>query len=167
MENRFRELRLKYKVNGKTLSQRAIAPLLGVKATHISEIESGRIPSARELACYHDFFRVSYEYLLGENDNYVTSDVFREKPLIESKIENTLRWLNETTEPDEIKLRDTIHFLLGTEKGLLLLFYLSEYINNNCNKTYWEACIEVIKNPQFNESSYATLRMLVDGIAEE
>lgn len=160
--NRFRELRLSYKPNGVPLSQRKLAPVLDIAATHISEIESGRMPSINELKKYHDFFRVSYEYLLGETEDLVSTDIFRKKPRTETKLQNTLRWLNETTEKDEIKIRETVNMLLATDRGLLLLFYLTNALEFEENTEELLRCIKNINDSKYEKMSYAELRIIFD-----
>lgn len=162
MENRFKKLRLEYLVEGKPLSQRALAPLIGISGTHISELETGRTASFRELKCYHEFFRVSYEYLLNETDDLVCADIFREKPLNETKMENTIRWLNQSDNKTDIKMGEMVKFLLTTEKGLATLFYLSEYMTDRCSIEELENALSLIKSQEYNETPYAMLRTHID-----
>ena len=42
---------------------------LGISAPKISELEHGRKASLTELQAYHNYFKVPYEYLLGEVDS--------------------------------------------------------------------------------------------------
>ena len=164
MSNRFLELREKMsKVMNKPISQRQLAKLLGIAQARISELEGGkRYPSFMELKAYHNYFRVSYEYLYGETDSYVSTDVFSSKPRIETKMENTLRWLNETEYPDEIELAETTHFLLETDLGLLLLYYINQHFKGVITPETLAEIISECKKEEYQEYSYTALRIMFD-----
>lgn len=165
--NSFETLRKSLIWNGKPVSQRKLSKEIGIAASHISELETGRTPSTCELKAYHLFFRVSYEYLLGETDEYISSDTFREKPLVETRVQNTLRWLNESKREDELELREMINILLGEEKGLLLLFYLSNVYHHNKNEKELLYCLKHMNSNEYDKFTYADLRLLMDNIKKE
>lgn len=124
--NIFKELRLNYLENGKPVSLRRLEELFDRKIafSHISELESGsRIPSSAQLKVYHDFFNVSYEYLLGEDDieNY---DMFKKH----IEVVNTVDYIWKSTDELEIKIRELVRELLTTDRGYALLSYLSDFL---------------------------------------
>lgn len=161
MDNNFKKLRLQYRPNGKPVSQRGLAKVLNVAASHISELENGRTPSLSELKAYHVFFHVSYEYLLGETESLVSSDIFREKPIIESTTENTIRWLNESNDPDEIDVRNTFQYLLGESRGLLLLFYINAYRMQTCSLECLCKCIEELQDDKYSNYTFKELQIMM------
>ena len=159
--NRYEELRRQYKDNGQPISQRKLAKLIGIASPHISEIENGRMPSLAELRAYHNFFRVSYEYLLEETDDRVSADVFIEAPLNETKIENTLRWmLKDTCTPDQQIIKDMATLLLTEDFGTLLLFYLGKSIFDNDSVDRLKKIITDYKEGHLNRLSYNDLLMM-------
>lgn len=162
--NRFKVLRLGLSNKGETVSQRALSKMIGITTSHISELEKGRAPSFNELRIYHEYFRVSYEYLLGETDEMVCADIYREKPLVETRVYNTLRWLFETDKYDEIELRKTVELLLGEEKGLLLLYYLSNSLHHKVNNKELLYTIEHILSGKYDKFTYSDLRLMMDNI---
>ncbi|MGN0620254.1 MAG: helix-turn-helix domain-containing protein [Porcipelethomonas sp.] len=66
----YKELRQALKdENGNTVSIKALAEKMGLAASRISELENNkREMSLTELKAYHKYFKVSFEYLLGETD---------------------------------------------------------------------------------------------------
>lgn len=162
--NRYTELRLKLsKEMNKDISQRDLSKLLGIPQSRISELESGKKePSLAELKAYHLYFRVSYEYLFDETDMYVCTDIFDSKPRVETKEENTLRWLNDTTYPDEIELAQTTNFLLSTNIGLLLLYYSNQYFKGKINKNTMLDIMEESRKDIYKNYLYNELRLTFD-----
>lgn len=145
------------------ISQRKLSELIGIPQSRISELESGKKdPSFTELKAYHNYFRVSYEYLFGETDMYVSSDIFNTKPRIETKEENTIRWLNDTTYPDEIELAQTTNFLLSTNVGLLLLYYSNQYFKGNIDKDTMLAIMDESMKDAYKDYLYNELRLTFD-----
>lgn len=162
--NRFTELRHKLsKELGKNISQRELSKLIAIPQSRISDLENNKKePSFAELKAYHNFFRVSYEYLFGETDMYVSSDIFKEKPRIETKEENTMRWLNDTEFPDEIELAETTNFLLSTEIGMLLLYYSNQYFKGRIDKDTIIKIMEESRKPEYSAYNYPGLRLIFD-----
>lgn len=161
--NRYEELRTNYIVNGEPISQRKLAKMIGIASPHISEIEKGRVPSLAEMKAYHKFFRVSYEYLLGETNNRVSADVFHKPPLNETKLEDMFRWLqgNECT-PDQQIIKDTAIMLLTEEVGTLLLFYLGKTLNTDASFENIKYIIEKYKDGEFKRLSYNDMLLLLN-----
>lgn len=161
--NRFEELRNRIVKDGAPISQRKLAEMLKIKGPHISELESGkRTASLTELKAYHDFFMVSYEYLLGETNEYVCSDIFREKPMCETEAENTLRWIQSTISAEDDELKRATNLLLGTQPGLAMLFYIERWIEGNLSIESLEECKNILVHSNNNGLSFPDLRLLVD-----
>lgn len=90
--------------NGNTVSIKALAEKMGLAASRISELENNkREMSLTELKAYHKYFKVSFEYLLGETDiqsaNEDIQTVCKVTGLSEISIEKlmdlyTKKWIN-------------------------------------------------------------------------
>lgn len=152
--NRYEELRTNYKQNGHPVSQRRLAKLIGIAAPHISEIEKGRMPSLAEMKAYHNFFRVSYEYLMEETKDKISSDVFREQPLNETKIESTIRWLNDTDTKEDLPLKDAYRLLLSEEVGMLFVYCISQQLYKDEAGEMLKTAINEFKTGGFDRLSY-------------
>jgi len=126
--NPFLLLRSKLKdENGLPVSTRKMEKLFNgaIKAQHISALEIGREkPSIKQLKVYHDYFNVSYEYLLGETTD-TTNPVSKE--CFKSDMEKSIDYLATKKEKDEKMMYQFADMLFTSDKGLALLFYLSEY----------------------------------------
>lgn len=133
--NPFQYLRSKILIKGVPVSIRKLDALMGgtVGYSHISELEKGKEPSLNQLKAYHEFFQVSYEFLLGEttdpgvpgNDN---------KPRFDSEIDEALYVLSVAKNKSSREKWKMVNMLLSTDKGQLLLSYLSELIKTDCRE---------------------------------
>ncbi|MDE6101488.1 MAG: helix-turn-helix domain-containing protein [Ruminococcus sp.] len=70
LSERYKELRRTIKnSSGDTISIKDFSEQIQLATSRISELENGkREMSLTELKAYHNFFHVSFEYLLGETD---------------------------------------------------------------------------------------------------
>lgn len=119
-------------VNGKCLSIRQLSSKIKINYGRISELElSKREPIGSELNKYHKYFNVSIEYLLGET--CIRDIPFSTPKSVLSNSDNlldTIKWLAGTSRPEEKLLSQLSHMLFETNEGLLLIYYLSEYLFN-------------------------------------
>lgn len=166
--NIFKELRESYTFQGEKISIRKFATLIDISHTHISEIErSTRPPSQSELKKYHNFFKVSYEYLLGETKEPTSADVFRENPVNESLVSTRIRLLQESDKKSEKEMLEMINYLIGEEKGLLALYYLWQWKKNGQMYDSLLSVINDIRTDVNHKYSYTELRMIYDNIKKE
>jgi len=124
--NPFLLLRRKMKHNGKDVTVRDLEILFEgkIKYTHISALERGyENPSLFQLKIYHDFFGVSYEFLLGETDVPDISKV--EKKYSMCDLEYSIDYLRTRKTNEDRLIYQTVRMLLTSEKGLAILYYLS------------------------------------------
>lgn len=159
-QNVFYKLRMGYSESqGTDINQTTLSKLIGVGRTHISELESGyRVPSKKELKLYEKFFQIDLS-------NYSISQVLKE----ELSLEKTIEILRNSNSPDEQALYNTVCTLLTSSKGLLILFYISEFLcKDDVNSdTTLESLSSVLKQVQSKEKnldkySYAELRAIFD-----
>ena len=137
--NPFAELRKNYLVDGEPISMRGLAREFNyaIKATHICNLENGREnPSINQMKIYHDFFHVSYDYLMG-----ITSDPAIHPSMPDLEDTEVPEWLRESQNPNDVIIRQMLEDLIGTGKGMVLLSYLAELIyTRNADETGY--CIE-------------------------
>lgn len=119
--NPFLELRLKHIVDGVPCSQRKLSKLMKKKVSHghISSLENGKRPSMTELECYHDYFGVSYEYLLNKIETpSIKHDSFYQM----------VQWLSNSRNQDEKNMWKCFLEITTSESGLVLLYYITEFL---------------------------------------
>lgn len=163
MGNVFLKLREEYKPNGTVLSQRKLSVLIGIAHSKISDIESGvKTPSISELKKYHQFFRVSYEYLLGETELPVCADVFHDKPEIESDLDHALRHFSLSKNRSEKQLWATIVLFLTTPKGLAFLYYVAKYITGERQISLDELSVRLFQSKEFDNQTYSEIRLQLE-----
>lgn len=155
--NSFLELRLKYLIDGIPCSQRKLSELMKKKVSHshISSLENGKRPSMNELECYHDFFGVSYEYLLGkEQSPSIKHDSFYKM----------VQWLSNSTKEDEKQMWSSFVELTTSESGLCLLYYITEFLTSEKSDTVSFANSLKVWNETPNKEylSYQELRHIID-----
>lgn len=155
--NPFLELRLKYLIDGIPCSQRKLSELMKKKVSHshISALENGKKPSMNELECYHDFFGVSYEYLLNkEPGESVQHDSFYKM----------VQWLSNSKKEDEQNMWDCFVELTTSESGLGLLYYITEFTTSgNLDASELTKVLSVWKNlPNKDYLSYQEIRHKID-----
>lgn len=124
--NPFAELRKQCLVNGKPVSMAGLSKEFNyaIKASHICNLENGREEaSMRQLKVYHDYFHVSYDYLMGESNKKDMGDILPNMDRLDIP-----EWLADSKNPDEIMIRQTMEELMGTGKGMVLLSYISELL---------------------------------------
>lgn len=127
--NPFQYLRSKVLIQGVPVSIRKLDALMGgtVGYSHISELEKGKDPSFNQLKAYHEFFNVSYEFLLGETtDPYVPGN--DAKPKVNTEIDDAIYILSVDRNKNSREKWKIVNMLLSTEKGQLLLSYLAELV---------------------------------------
>lgn len=119
--NVYRELRENYKIDGKTISLRALSKKLGIGFSHISEIENGiKKPSINVMRKYHDFFGVTMDYLIGEDaDGIVASS---------EDVKYAIKTVQNKETSEDILKKQTVEFLFGTNPGKAILYQLSEIL---------------------------------------
>lgn len=120
--NPFAELRKQCRINGKSVSLAKLSKEFNyaIKASHICNLENGKEePTIRQLKVYHDYFHVSYDYLLGAPEDTFFNNI---------KGITMPDWLATSSNPEEIIIKQTIEELMGTGKGMVLLSYLSEIL---------------------------------------
>lgn len=160
--NPFAYLRSKYLDNGAPISIRKLDSLMGgiVGHSHISELEKGKIsPSYKQLKAYHNFFHVSYEFLLGETED-VNSLYTGEAPILDSEVDKAIYQLSMSNKKIDRNKWHTINMMLTTEKGKLLLFYLAELLNSDEHFEIYEK-IEILLN-QVEELTYTELMLKIE-----
>lgn len=163
MKNIYVKLREEYKPDGVILSQRKLSSLIGITHSRISDIESGvRPPSISELKKYHHFFKVSYEYLLGETTVPVCADVFHDKPEIESDLDHAIRHFSSSKNRSEKQLWSTITLFLTTPKGLAFLYYIAQYITGNKDLSLDNLALRLFGTNELDNLSYAAIRIRLD-----
>ena len=156
-ENVFIRLRKSYKINGKPASLRQLEKAFNKKIahSHISELEHGLTPSLNQLKTYHDFFGVTYDYLLG--DITETYDSQRKEVL------GALDYLNKSDNETDIKIRDCANNLLTTDKGYALLFYLTEFFENKITDNEISIILKKIKECD-DSMDYNDIRIITDNV---
>lgn len=116
--NRFRALRKSLKINGMSCSVRKLSEILQIDFVTITNIENeSRKPSYKHLKLYHDFFGVSYDFLISGNDFEQTKDIVVELMAYTALDETTLEVLHKLSNNKEfnkvissvIKTISTIH----------------------------------------------------------
>lgn len=129
--NPFRYLRSKVLNNGVPASIRKLDALMGgiVGYSHISELEKGKDPSLNQLKAYHDFFHVSYEFLLGETDipEIPGTEI---KPKVRTDIDDAIYNLSSDINKNSREKWKVLNMLIATDKGSLILSYLAELIKS-------------------------------------
>lgn len=153
----FLALRLNYIIDGKPCGMRQLCRLMDNKiaSTHMCSLEKGRRPSLHELKTYHEYFGVSYEYLLGETSSpSIKHDSFY----------HLAHWLGTSKKKDEKNMWATFLDLTTKEDGLVLLYYLSQYLkDNNMDDVEFANLLKEWKNlPEREFLSYQQIRMQLD-----
>ncbi len=126
ISERFKTLRKSIKKNNSKLdhiSLRTLAKELEIPYTKIYSIEEGQqVPDADVLKAYHKRFNVSYEYLLGESDNFSSENVQIGKELKLSDVAiNNMRKLR--SNKNALKTLDYMLSSDGMERFLTTLFF--------------------------------------------
>lgn len=127
--NPFQYLRSKILIQGVPISIRKLDALMGgtIGFSHISELEKGKDPSLNQLKAYHEFFHVSYEFLLGEtSDPEIPGN--NNKPKVSTEIDDAIYVLSVDKNKNSREKWKLINMLLSTDKGQLLLSYLAELV---------------------------------------
>lgn len=137
--NPFLYLRSKCLENGKVISTRKLEKLMkgAVHHTHISELEHGARPTMNQLKAYHDFFHVSYDFLMGESE-CIGDNPDGEKVLL-SEFDKAIMNLRMAKEMDGKLIWQTLQMLISTEKGYAVLYYLSQYFYGKEGKTGYQS----------------------------
>lgn len=124
--NIFRQLRESISSEDSPCTLRRLSELMKerlgetIQHTHIHELEVGkREPSLKELTLYHKFFNVSFEELIGSEDDI--------------HIVSFCRTLSRLKDDDEQGLMDILVELVSTERGLALLYYIALYLNSSAS----------------------------------
>ena len=155
--NPFLELRLRHLIDGIPCSQRKLSELMNKKVSHshISALENGKKPSMNELECYHDYFGVSYEYLLDkEPSSSIRHDSFYKM----------VQWLSNSKKDDEQNMWDCFVDLTTTESGLCLLYYITEFTTSgNLDAETFTQALNIWKDiPNKDFLSYQEIRHKID-----
>jgi transcriptional regulator with XRE-family HTH domain len=160
MENKFRKLRDDYgKKVGHHISLRQLETDMGgvVKHPHISELEMGkREPTLVELIAYHQFFHVSIEYLLDDED------FGSEK----TKEEQSLSMLQNSTALDEQVMGQAVKDMLTTNKGLALLSCIADRLYSkkaDTDETYYIEENTIYKNED-PEGTERLIAQMIDAV---
>ena len=160
----FLELRLNHLVDGKPCSQRQLCKLMDNKIhySHLSSLEHGRTPSLNELKSYHDYFGVSYEYLLGEEKSTTVKN---------NSFHHFITSFGASHNKDERKMWDTFVKITTTEDGLALLYYISQYLYQKEKRTGTMSSEEFVHIlnawkdiPDKGTLSYQNVRQLLDNL---
>jgi transcriptional regulator with XRE-family HTH domain len=141
----YRELRIKNTYNSdkdKYFTVRELAKKMTDDESYssrISQIENGSAkPSIADMKYYHRYFKVPYEYLLGEtiNPNYENMTLSNELGLSDEAIQR-LKKYNELSQVsyDEmaernLKQLEFINYLIGKDK-LRLLWKIQDYVSSS------------------------------------
>lgn len=121
MDNRFQKLRLTEGIGQRELCRRFGE---GFYNPHICELESGkRQPTLKDLKAYHDYFHVSFEYLLGETDTWREEE--KESHL---KSDHVFYKLSLSEDPYDRMIYQVLDDMLCTHSGLFLLESLAQYL---------------------------------------
>lgn len=140
--NVFLALRMGHIVNGQPCSLRKLSKLMNgaVGYSHISQLENGKVPSLSELIAYSDYFHVSIDYLLGREESpsgcmdSVANNSFNE--LV------TSLYLSKNSA--DRQMLDTLNYLISSNSGRALLFYLSEFVSCD-DKDSYESIFQALK----------------------
>ena len=157
--NIFLNLRLRFDVDGQPCSIRKLSSLMNkrVLPSRICELEKGRTPSIRELNAYHEFFGVSYDYLLGADELVRQKDSFSD----------IINWLSSSKQKDDKKLFETLVQVSTTDKGLALLYYLSKYLSSTESYADEEFLLIMAyfkKLDNIDRMSYLDIRQSIDNM---
>ena len=156
----FLKLRLSHIVDGKPVSQRKLAALMGNKFSpgHMSSLEKGRTPSLTELRTYHDYFGVSYDYLLGAENSIIKNDIFYD----------FCKWISTSPRKDEKDMWNTFLAMSTTPDGLVLLNYISKFLNDNLTEQQLVAILNNWKSiPEREYLSYQEIRQILENLQKE
>ena len=158
--NIFRQLRESISSEDSPCTLRRLSELMKerlgetIQHTHIHELEVGkREPSLRELTLYHKFFNVSFEELIGaEDDMHIVS---------------FCRTLSRLKNDGEQGLIDSLIGLVSTERGLALLYYITLYLNSSSSEqdAFDLFCkrMKVYKDSNFSSTcDYQMVRATID-----
>lgn len=119
MENRFLALRRAAGIGQRELCRRFGE---GFYNPHISDLESGkRKPTIKELKAYHNYFHVSYEYLLGEKD-------WKEEVKQQFSSDHIFHELSKSEDPFDKMIYQMLDEILSTHAGLFLFQNMAEYL---------------------------------------
>lgn len=114
-----------------------------IAAPHISELETGkRDASLRELLVYSKFFNLSVDYLVGQCS--IQEDI----------VTIMLGFLNNLKETNELELIELFKYLLKSDAGYALLFYLDKALKENPDEIDFNRLIDSIRRNRkitFNE----------------
>lgn len=162
--NVFKRLRMEYPTkSGQPLSLRGLEALFDKKVafTHISDLEHGNTPSLAQLKTYHDFFNVSYDYLLGATSDKNYDNFMQHKDIIQ-----TIDYISKSNDETDQKISEVLENLLTTDKGYAILFYLSKYLNDEISGVSMAQILNTINTAPVNED-YTMLRLRVENKVKE
>ncbi len=151
--NKYKELRVNNKTeSGDTMSIRALAKEIHISPSHISEIENEVIkPSLNQIMRYHDYFGVSVDYLVGDDNGIVASN---------EDIRYAMKKVQKAESDEEILLKQTVELLFGTTVGRAILYQMSEILFGVENKDM--AAGDYVKNEKTGELHRITHESIKD-----
>lgn len=144
--------------NGKWMTTRELSvALTGYEhyASDICRIEnSNREPKIKDLKLYHDYFKVPYEFLLGETNSLEHKNMTIGKELgLSDTVINTLKGFKYEYKTDIVQI---LNYIFEIGSGYQLLSDLNNYFFAECDKfVIKEKKIEkkIIKDASGNETS--------------
>lgn len=123
---RYKNLRLSIKEKD-PVSIKKLSELIGILPPRISELENGkRDMSLTELKAYHKYFKVSFEYLLGETDVSSTNEDIKIACKVTGLNDHTIKVLkmfNSTVFEKVSTASEVFEILVDDYNFIYLLFY--------------------------------------------